>query len=99
MIYIDLGASRGPYDLGDVVPFVDLRWYEEYKPTGDALLSAFMWAAFIWRMFVKAPGIVSGMPGDFVMDGVNALGMVDALPSRKKAYEIHRRDTRRLKDK
>lgn len=99
VIYIDLGASRGFYDLGGVVPFVDLRWYEEYKPAGDALLSAFMWAAFAWRMFVKAPGIISGMPGDFVMDGVNSLGMVDALPTRKKEYALQRQANRRLKDK
>lgn len=67
VIYIDLGAARGSYDFGDKVPFLDLRWYAEYKPTVDALISGFLWACFIWRTFVKLPGIINGAAGDFVL--------------------------------
>lgn len=67
VIYIDLGASQGSYDIGGVVPFLDLRWYAPYKPTVDAIISAFLWVCFIWRMFVKLPGIISGVAGDFVL--------------------------------
>ena len=69
VIYIDLGASTGDYDFGGKVPFVDLRWYAEYKPTVDALLSAFMWLVFLWRVFIRLPGIISGVPF-FVPDSI-----------------------------
>lgn len=65
VIYIDLSANRGPYDLGGEVPFLDLRWYAEYKPTVDTIISAFLWACFIWRMFLKLPGIINGAAGSF----------------------------------
>ena len=90
VIYIDLGASRGSYQLGGEVPFIDLRWYAEYKPTVDTLLSALLWIVFIWRLFVKLPGIISGMPGDFVMDGLHQIGLADRLPARNAAYEVQR---------
>ena len=90
VIYIDLGASRGSYQLGGEVPFIDLRWYAEYKPTVDTLLSALLWIVFIWRLFIKRPGIISGMPGDFVMDGLHQIGLVDRLPARNAAYEVQR---------
>lgn len=67
VIYIDLSANRGPYDLGGEVPFLDLRWYAEYKPTVDAIISAFLWACFIWRMFLKLPGIINGAAGTFTL--------------------------------
>ena len=67
VIYIDLGAAEGSYDFGDEVPFLDLRWYAEYKPTVDAIISGFLWACFIWRTFVKLPGIINGAAGDFVL--------------------------------
>lgn len=95
VIYIDLGASEGSYDIGGEVAFIDLHWYERYKPTGDAIISAFLWLVFIWRMFMKLPGIISGMPGDFVMQGVVDLGLSERLPSRKKEYEYERQQNRR----
>lgn len=73
VIYIDLGAARGSYYLGGKEVFIDLHWYEEYKPTVDALLSALLWIVFIWRLFMKAPGIISGMPGDFVAEGLKQI--------------------------
>ena len=96
VIYINLGATRGSYDIGGTVPFLDLRWYAEYKPTVDSLISAFLWICFVWRMLVKLPGIISGMPGDFVMTGVHHIGMTDALPVRKKEYEIQRMSNREM---
>ena len=96
VIYINLGATRGSYDIGGTVPFLDLRWYAEYKPTVDSLISAFLWICFVWRMLVKLPGIISGMPGDFVMTGVHHIGMTDALPVRKKEYEVQRMSNREM---
>ena len=87
VIYVDLGDAEGSYYLGGQVAFLDLRWYERYKPTGDAIISAFLWLVFVWRMFIKLPGIIGGLPGDFVMQGVTDLGLADWLPARKKEYE------------
>ena len=94
VIYIDLGAARGFHDIGGRVPFLDLRWYAEYKPTVDTIISAFLWICFVWRMLLKLPGIISGMPGDFVMTSAHTLGLSDMLPTRSKEYEIQRIDNR-----
>ena len=96
VIYIDLGATRGSYDIGGEVPFLDLRWYSEYKGTVDAIISAFLWICFAWRMLLKLPGIISGMPGDFVMASAHNMGITDYLPSRTKEYEIQRISNREM---
>lgn len=96
VIYVDLGDAEGRYYLGGQVAFLDLRWYERYKPTGDAIISAFLWLVFVWRMFIKLPGIIGGLPGDFVMQGVTDLGLADWLPARKKEYENQRQENRRF---
>ena len=94
IIYAELHNATGSYYYGDRAVILDLRWYSEYKPTVDILISAFLWAVFCWRTFIKIPGIISGMPGDFVMDTVSQAGMVDRLPSRKVGYEIQRQSNR-----
>lgn len=94
VIYIDLGATRGSYDIGGEMKFIDMSWYAEYKPTVDKLLSGLIWLFFCWQTFKRLPGIISGIPGDFVMDGITAFGLEDRLPSRKAAYEIQRASNR-----
>lgn len=94
VIYIPLGSSETSYFIGNDTVFLDLSWYERYKPTVDAILSSFLWILFIWKVFLKLPGIVSGLPGDFVMGGLNDFGLADHLPSRKAAYEIQRQSNR-----
>lgn len=63
VIYVDLGAFEGSYDLGGKVAFVDLHWYSRYKPTVDAIISSFLWACFVWRLLIKLPGIINGASG------------------------------------
>lgn len=94
VIYIPLGSSETSYSIGSDTIFLDLSWYAKYKPTVDAILSAFLWILFIWKLFLKLPGIVSGLPGDFVMGGLNDFGLADHLPSRKASYEIQRQSNR-----
>lgn len=94
VIYIDLGATRGDYNIGGRVPFIDLRWYAEYKPTVDIMLSAFLWICFAWRMLLKLPGIISGMPGDFVAGSAHNMGLTDMLPSRSADLERQRFELR-----
>lgn len=95
VIYIDLGAFRGDYNIGGRVPFLDLRWYAEYKPTVDIIISAFLWICFAWRMFLKLPGIISGMPGDFVAGSADAFGLRDMLPARNADYAQERAEIRK----
>lgn len=45
--------------LGTLVIF-DASWYAPYKPYGDAVLSAFLWALFLWRLFKNIPSIIQG---------------------------------------
>lgn len=94
VIYIPLSSSETSYSLGSDTIFLDLSWYAKYKPTVDSILSAFLWILFIFKLFLKLPGIVSGLPGDFVMGGLNDFGLADHLPSRKAAYEIQRQSNR-----
>ena len=68
IIYMELGNSESKYDWGDRAIALDLRWYERYKPTVDVLLSALLWVFFVWRVFRKLPGIISGMAGDSAFD-------------------------------
>ena len=90
VIYIHLEDTEGSYNIGGTVPFLDLRWYARYKPTVDTIISAFLWICFVWRMLVKLPGIISGMPGDFVMASAHHMGVAEHLPTRSKEYEIQR---------
>lgn len=63
IIYIDLGSANGSYYLGGREVFVDLTWYSQYKPTVDALIGAFIWLWFAWRVWLSLPGIIQGMSG------------------------------------
>lgn len=63
IIYIDLGAATGSYMWGGKTIFVDLTWYAQYKGTMDAVISAFLWLWFVWRMTFALPGIIQGTSG------------------------------------
>lgn len=64
VLYVHLGNAEGSYNYGGTVKFLDLTWYERYKPLGDTIISGFLWALFAWRMYVKLPGIINGVAGD-----------------------------------
>lgn len=63
VIYIPLDDAEGSYYLGPEMVFVDMGWYSRYKATGDLIISGFLWAIFGWRMYLKLPGIISGVAG------------------------------------
>ena len=88
IIYLHLEDTRGSYNLGGTVPFIDMSWYAEYKPIGDALLSSLLWVVFIWRQFRQLPGLISGMPGEFNSRVLDVLHI--SLPSRSMATEVQR---------
>lgn len=63
---INMGAAQSHYgfDYGGEVAFLDLSWYAPYKSTVDGLISGFLWVFFLWKLFSKAPGIISGASMD-----------------------------------
>lgn len=63
VIRINLGAATGEYSYGGEVVLVDFSFYEPYKPQMDAILSAFLWLWFCWRLVLLLPGILSGNAG------------------------------------
>lgn len=65
VIKVNLGAATGGYDYGGEVVLIDFSFYEPYKPQMDAILSAFLWLWFCWRVLLSLPGIVSGMQGSY----------------------------------
>ena len=81
VIWIDLGASRGSFDIGGKVKFVDMTWYAEYKPTVDQILSAFLWLWFVWRLALSLPGIISGTTGIWGDPNTNVDWPLAPLPS------------------
>ena len=64
VVYAHLQNAEGNYTWGGTVAVLDMSFYERYKSLGDAVLSAALWCFFGWRIFVKLPGIISGVPGD-----------------------------------
>lgn len=63
VIYINLGATNGSYNIGGQEVFMDLSWYAAYKPTMDAILGGFIWLWLAWRIYLSIPGIISGASG------------------------------------
>lgn len=65
-IPLDLGAAQSVYgfNYGGEVEMLDLSWYTPYKETVDKLVGGFLWLFFMWKLFQKAPGILSGASMD-----------------------------------
>lgn len=62
-ITINLNAAESKYNYGGSALALDMSWYSRYKPTVDTVLSAIIWVAFVWRVFVHLPNIISGIGG------------------------------------
>lgn len=63
VIRINLGSATTSYNLGGDMVFVDFSFYEPYKASMDAVLSAFLWLWFCWRVILNLPGIIGGVSG------------------------------------
>lgn len=50
------------YGTGSYI-IIDISWYAAYKQFGDKIILAIVWALFLWRMFIKLPGTISGVEG------------------------------------
>lgn len=67
-------STRGPvppsivldieiYGTTKSVTVIDMSWYAPYKRYGDMVISGMIWIFFIWRVFVRLPGIIAGGEG------------------------------------
>ena len=65
-IPLNLGAAESVYgfNYGGEVEALSLEWYTPYKETVDKLVGGFLWLFFMWKLFQKAPGIISGASMD-----------------------------------
>lgn len=62
-IEVDFSGLDSKYNYGGDVFVLDMSWYVPYKPYVDSVLSAMIWLFFAWRLFIHAPGIISGASG------------------------------------
>ena len=64
-VYLHLDHAESQYDYGGKSVCLDMSWYSRYKPTVDAFLSAWLWLVFSYRIYVRLPGTINGVGGDF----------------------------------
>lgn len=76
VIYIHLEDATGKYNYGGTEKALDMSWYQPYKEDVDWLLSGFMYLAFLWLLFKRAPAIIRGgeMATDYIDDIENRSG-------------------------
>lgn len=61
VLNIKYGATK--YNTSGVFS-LDFSFYAPFKCYGDIVITGFVYAMFIWRIFVKLPGIISGNAGN-----------------------------------
>lgn len=58
-------SKKYNYGTGNYI-IIDVSWYAPYKQFGDKVILAIVWALFLWHMFLKLPGIISGTEGSIM---------------------------------
>lgn len=59
---LHLNATKYTNEIN--IKILDLGWYAQFKQYGDAIITGFVYAFFVWKIFIKLPGIISGVSGD-----------------------------------
>ena len=62
---IELGATRYTEDTSLVV---DFSWYAPFKNYGDLVITGFTYILFLWRLFTRLSGIISGAPSSEIIN-------------------------------
>ncbi len=60
VVTLNLSSAKSAYDYGQKAVAISMEWYEPYKPTGDAIISAIIWLVFLWNVFTGLPSLISG---------------------------------------
>lgn len=68
VLHLDLGATK--YTDKMTINVIDLNWYKPYKQYGDIVITGLFYAFYLWRLFSRIPGIVSGT-GSGASDMIN----------------------------
>lgn len=49
--------------------YIDFAWFEPYKNYSDLIITGFVYALYLWRLFVKLPATVNGSSGTIEAEG------------------------------
>ena len=71
---ITIGATK--YSNEQTVKVLDFSWYAPFKTYGDLIITGFVYAFFLWRIFINLPNIIQGLGG--VVDSNQMLGDIEA---------------------
>ena len=69
-----IGATK--YTEQQTVKIIDFSWYSPYKTYGDLIITGFVYAFFLWRIFINLPNIIHGLGG--VVDSNQMFGDFEA---------------------
>lgn len=61
VITVNLQNATGKINYGTNAKALDMSWYAPYKSYVDGILSAIMWAVFLFNTFRALPGIIGGL--------------------------------------
>ena len=70
---ITIGATK--YSNEQTVKVLDFSWYAPFKTYGDLIITGFVYAFFLWRIFINLPNIIQGLGG--VVDSNQMLGDIE----------------------
>lgn len=58
-----LTLDETKYTEKQEVAVIDMRWYAPFKSYGDVILTGFIYAFFLWRLFIRLPSTIHGIGG------------------------------------
>ena len=53
------------YTEETTVRILDFSWYAQFKPYGDLVITGFVYALYLWRLFTHLPSIIAGAGGAY----------------------------------
>lgn len=53
------------YTEETTVRILDFSWYAQFKPYGDLVITGFVYAMYLWRLFTHLPSIIAGVGGAY----------------------------------
>lgn len=60
---LEISVNATKYTEAQKLTIVDLNFYKPFKPIGDLMITGFCYLAFIWKLLVSLPSIISGAGG------------------------------------
>lgn len=57
---LEIPVSSTKYTEAGTVTILDLNFYKPYKNYGDLVLTGFIYAMFLWRLFSRLPAVIRG---------------------------------------